>query len=297
VDVASLLHEWWSWKRPSAAPTTIVVTESAIRFLVRDFGTREVNSLKVRDIDKWYSSMQARGYAVKYARRVMSVLSAAYSKGVRWEICDANPCLLAESPKNRSKVRALSPAVVRAALDFVRDRSLALYLFLRLAATTGARRSELLGLDRGDFAADVGLLTFRRVCTPGPGGQVIRDVTKTPRGARCVSLDPETCALLEKQLLSHNSAWVFPGRNAQQPMSPRTATRIVGSVGRELGVRLSPHLFRHYCATELLRRGFGLNVVASRLGDSPGTIASIYGHIVPADDARIASAIAATLTE
>jgi len=66
---------------------------------------------------------------------------------------------------------------VRRALDWAREHDFTMFVFLRLAAVTGARRSELIDLQRGDFAA--GQVTIRRVCVPGPGGITIVNQTKS----------------------------------------------------------------------------------------------------------------------
>ena len=151
MDVATLLDEWWAWKRANSSATAIVVSEQNIRFLKRDLGRGDVDDVTIRTIDKWHSGTQERGYAPRYARRIMSVLSAAYSKGVAWEICDVYPVKGAERPRIKTKVKAPTPETVRRALDWAREHDYTLYVFVRLAAVRGMRRSELVGLDRHDY--------------------------------------------------------------------------------------------------------------------------------------------------
>src|SRR5207253_3145043 len=107
---------------------------------------------------------------------------------VRWELASTNPVRSAQAPKPRGKVKAPSQDTVRRAITYARLRDPQLWLFIRLAATSGARRSELLGLRRDDFAADVCQITFRRVVVRDEHGIAIVDAAKSQRGARTITV-------------------------------------------------------------------------------------------------------------
>ena len=65
---------------------------------------------------------------------------------------DAAPLIMLVS---NAKDASEESAAIKAALDHAFTHHLWLYAFLRLAATSGARRSELLGLRRDDFDAEL----------------------------------------------------------------------------------------------------------------------------------------------
>jgi integrase len=295
ITISQLLDEWYEWKRSKLACTSRAATVNAIKILKADLGDVLVDALRVRHVDAWYTTAEERGYAPLYAKKIMAVLSSCYSTAVRWDIAAANPVKFAEAPKPRGKVKAPSSATVKRAITYARLRDPQLWCYIRLAATTGARRSELLGLRREDFAADVCQITIRRTVVRDEHGVSIVDATKSERGARTISIDRDTAHLIEKCLAQHDSPWLFYGRDRSQPMYPSSITHRVTAVGKALGVHLHLHQLRHYVATELLRAGVPVTVVAGRLGDAPATIMSIYGHSIPADDAAVAESIASAL--
>lgn len=296
ITVAQLLDEWYLWKSGDLEPPTVVTTVSAIRFLKRDFGSMTVAAVKTRHVDRWFAEMKRRGYSPAYAKRLAGVLSAALSTAIRWELAETNPVASSEKPKaGKSRVQSPTADTVKRVLLYAATHDPVLFLFLRIDAITGARRSEILGLCRSDFDADLRTLTIRRVVVPGSAGVAILDRTKSDRGARTISIDEQTTALIEKSLASHESCWLFPGRDPSKPMYPTTVTHNVKKIGDALGVRLHPHALRHYVATTSLRSGVGLNVVAARLGDAPATVMKVYAHAIAADDAAVADAIAASI--
>lgn len=62
-------------------------------------------------------------------------------------------------------------------------------------------------------------------------------------------------------------------------LSRRQAWKIVSDAGKKIGVKVSPHLFRHYRATQLLNEGMPLESVQAYLGHaSPETTRIVYAH-------------------
>ena len=102
---------------------------------------------------------------------------------------------------NASPPRVLPPEVrpptveqVTALLDDLEHRDHELFTFVRLAAATGARRSQLLGLRWAELDADHSAIGFCRAFVDGQHGPVLR-ATKNHRSYR-VSIDAGTLRLL-----------------------------------------------------------------------------------------------------
>jgi integrase len=296
ISVSELLQQWYAFKRADFAPSTRKVSEQAVRVLDEHFGPVSLNALKARHLDAWYAEMRAKGWSALYIKRVVSVLGTAFNCAVRWELAASNPVTISQLPrKNTARVQSPSSATVRAALQIAAANDPGLFAFIRLAAVSGARRSELLGLRREDLDVDIGTITIRRVVTVGDEGVAILERTKSARGAFTVSMSNETVKVLEKWLATHASEWIFPGRDPRRPLSPGFITHQVMRLGRLLGVPLRTHMLRHFAATMSLQSGTPITVVAHRLGDSVSTIQQVYAHSVAPTDSAAADALAATL--
>jgi integrase len=166
-----------------------------------------------------------------------------------------------------------------------------LYFYFRLSAYTGARRGELLALRWTDFDGTALTLNKSRVRT----NRSILELNKTKGGAnhqRRVPLDAETIAQLtehrKRQIAERlalgehwqDTGYIFTQENGL-PIHPDTATRIFGKLIKKAGLRHNRlHDTRHTHATELLRAGEPLHVVAHRLGHRDAMVtATIYAHV------------------
>jgi integrase len=295
ITVGELLDEWFEYNRADLQPTSQRTTKQAIKELKAEFGALSVDAIKPRHIDQWATRLRAEGIAPGTIRRRAGVLGTAFRTGVRWELCSSNPVAAAELPRVTTSVKAPDRDTVKRALTEA-QRNPKLYLFLRLAAVTGARRSELLALRRDDFDPDSQTLAIKKVHVPVEHGTVTLERTKTKRGARVIAVDAETGQLIEKWLSDHDSPWLFPARwDRGKPMHPTSITHEVNKIGKKLGVKLSPHKLRHYAATQGLAAGTPLPVLAARLGDAPGTIMSVYCSAIGSDDRGAADVLAASI--
>ena len=79
-------------------------------------------------------------------------------------------------------------------LEWSRREDSALFCYLRLAVSTGARRSQLLALRWGDVDEERAAVAFTRALVEGPDGPELRS-TKTHRTYR-VELDADTLDVL-----------------------------------------------------------------------------------------------------
>jgi hypothetical protein len=144
VTVAELLERWYERTRYDLATTTRQTTEGAMRVLVEDFGAASVDALRPRHLDDWHTTRRAKGYSRAYSVRIMGVLSAACAWGIRRDLCETNPVASARQRREKGrKVKPPRPETVKAALALAQKTDPTLFLFLRIGAITGARRSEI----------------------------------------------------------------------------------------------------------------------------------------------------------
>jgi len=171
--------------------------------------------------------------------------------------------------------------------------------YLRLAATTGARRSQLVALHWSDIDLDAGTVTFcRAIIDGGPDVGLVERGTKTGRKWK-VALAPaaaervrafrpvceERAAAVGTKL--DRDSYVFAtqpdGSASWRPDNVSARWRRIRKLADLDGVRL--HDLRHYVATQLLGAGVDPRTVAGRLGHANPTVTmTVYGHFLPEKD-------------
>src|SRR5919206_548205 len=110
-------------------------------------GAIPVNRLRVQDLERWYVTLREKGLAPASIRKAHNIVRAALTQAVRWGWVQANVAALARPPVvARPVVATPKPATVRKMLKADDKITPEFATYLRLAAVTGARPGELLGL-------------------------------------------------------------------------------------------------------------------------------------------------------
>jgi integrase len=170
------------------------------------------------------------------------------------------------------------------------DRLSAAFL---LAATSGMRRGEILGLRWSDVDLDAGRLAVRQQLVT-TGYRLSFTEPKTNKGKRALDLDPATVGALRahrSRQLEERLAWgegyqdpglVFTSEDGG-PLHPQSFS---GSFERHVRASGLPpirlHDLRHTYATIALGAGMHPKVVSERLGHASITITlDTYSHVIP----------------
>ncbi|MGH3827293.1 MAG: hypothetical protein ACRDQX_08990, partial [Pseudonocardiaceae bacterium] len=141
------------------------------------------------------------GLSPKSVRNVHRLLHRALSDAVAWDYLVFNPAEHASLPRERRRGRSIpQPWSVEELAQWLRqaqeDRFAGMWV---LAATTGMRRSELLGVRRDSLNLDAGTLTIDETLI-SVAGRAEESDGKTEAGVRTVSLDSFTIAALGRHL-------------------------------------------------------------------------------------------------
>lgn len=314
--LVDLLGRWFEAASPAWAPTTASHTRSVIDcYLNPHLGHLHVAKLTTEDIDDFYGHLLRTGgrddrpLAPGTVARVHGVLHRALAQAVRWEWIWLNPAANASPPRvPPAEIRAPSPEEVARLLEAVRSDDPALFCFLRLAASTGARRGQLLALRWDAIDWEAGAVAFTRALVQGLHGPELRP-TKTQRTHRA-DLDGGTLKELQRHRVRaegqaweagvalRRSAFVFslePG--GSRPWQPNWVTKRFIARRRAAGLaRFRLHDLRHFMATQMLAAGVPIATVAQRLNHArASTTLNVYAHSVPGGDRRAAETLAAIL--
>jgi len=309
--VAVLCREWLDHAAPSFSPKTVETTRMYIEDpIIPALGSLQVAKLTPSDLDRFYRQLlevgRSRGpYAPATIRRVHGIIRRALTQGVRWGWITHNPAIDASPPRVPMKeLKAPDPGEVVQLFRLAQESDPELATFIMLAASSGARRGELLALRWSDIDLDRGTLSIERGIVL-VDGNLIEQSTKTHQSRR-ISLDAGTVSTLERHReLMIDSAqiagsaltpdgFVFShsvdGSSPWHPDSTSRAFRRICQQAGVTGVRL--HDLRHYVATRLLAAGVDVRTVAGRLGHrNPSTTLNVYSHFVPETDQEAAEAL------
>jgi integrase len=300
--VGDLLEAWFAIAKASWAPTTIRQTRSVLdRYLHPHLGQLRVGEITPAVIDACYASLRRDGgtrgqsLAPGTLARIHVVLRAAFSQAVRWGWVWDNPVERAHRiVASPGELHPPTPAELAELFDAVAAHDPQLHVFVVLAAETGARRAQLLGLRWGNIDLARRRVAFCAGWVEGPDGPVLSG-TKTKR-RHAVDVDPATVALLaEHQGNAGEDAdvadgFVFSDDHGITAWRPNRVTKAFGRARRAAGLRqFRLHDLRHFMATEMLQAGVPLAVVARRLDHRRvSTTLDRYAHAVPGGDATAA---------
>jgi integrase len=174
---------------------------------------------------------------------------------------------------------------------------------IMLAALTGCRRGELLGLRWSDVDRAEMVLQVQRSIKREEFGRVLRaGPTKTHQDRR-VALDPVMLAVIDTHR-RRAEAWaeeagvtigavgymLTEDPTGETPMAPDTLTHRFSRLAARTGAgSIRFHDIRHSVATTLLGAGYDLAVVAGRLGHRDPTVTlRVYAHALQQRDRQAA---------
>jgi integrase len=257
----------------------------------------KITDLRPTHIENFYSyyttnnGVNGQVLAPSTVAQCGAILKKALKYAVEVEgLMSFNPATRVPLPKGAGKSNnPWSMDELNSFLDVASEHRL--YFFFRLSAFTGARRGELLALRWSDFDGKSIMITKSRLEVAGVAFEQL-STKGGSNGQRRVILDSETIDLfnshrkrqLQERILIgehwQDGDFVFTQENGL-PLDPGTPSHLFGKMIKKAGLRnIRLHDLRHLHATELLRLGEPLHVVAQRLGHRDAMVtATIYAHV------------------
>ncbi len=301
-----LLDEWLPAIRGTVRPNTHDTYERLMRVHVakRDIGAIPLRSLNGAHVDALYADLELSGLSVNTRRLIHSTLSRALHDAVRWDKLSRNPAQHADPPSaSRTRAQAWTTGELRRFLGRVSDDRL--FALWRLAATTGMRRGELLGLTHQALDLDGARLRVdQQLLVSGEFGP-----PKSRRSERTIALDADTVDALRRHVDTQAFERALAGLAYEdhdlvfcdqlgRPLRPGTTSAAFVQHRKAAKIPVgSMHVLRHTSATIGLTEGVPLHVVAARLGDDPKTVLGTYAHLLPQSDAEAAAVVAAAIVD
>ena len=309
-------EKWLEHARTTTAPSTFRRYRQIItKELIPAFGTTKLADLSPLQIQAFLGRSLTRKRKRKSGgdlspRTVLHffrVLKRALAQAVRWQLIVRNPCDLVDPPRVQLKeMKALDERQLLSLLAAIRQTRH--YVPVLLAATTGMRQGEILGLKWSDINLEC------REC------QVVRSLQKTDEGLSFKT--PKTRRSRRTVLLPHLAITALKAHRGQQNeerlfLGPAykdqdlVFARPDGSMWppmqfasdfrrliRRRGFNIRFHDLRHTHASQLLKAGVPVKVVSERLGHATASITlDVYSHVLPGMQADAVAKIDAALGE
>ncbi len=141
---------------------------------------------------------------------------------------------------------------------------------IELMFATGIRIGELTAIDLGDLDLENGVI---RIHGKGSRERIVFIPTNTLEQLLRRYLRERTAIQPENDLL-------LIGKEGR-PASSQFIRSLVRTLGISVGIAngLTPHMFRHSAATQLLEKGVGIRVIQRLLGHESITTTQIYAHV------------------
>lgn len=310
IDPSKLtVGEWLAeWSTKCIAPTkrrrTVKMYEVMIRTqLVPALGAIPVQRLKPSDIQKYIADATTNGYAPATIRMHLAILSGALTQAVTDNLVPRNVVAGVKKPKvqrpeHRVKANTWTATDARTFLAEAAKHGPMVYVYYATALSTGARRSELAGLQWDAVDFDRGLITIMQELDLPEGDDTHATAfgpTKT-NTTRVINIG-HVVKLLRAHRRHQNEVKMKCGRadnyedhdlvfcrehehltdawhKLGQPMyvdglGPGRMERLIKLAGVK---HISPHGLRDTCASLLSQDGTPVKVIAERLGHARATM-------------------------
>lgn len=306
MTVSGFIQLWLEARRAFLRPRTVAGYREKLTYLDRHIGHRRLAVITPAVLSALYGRLLERGLSASTVHHLHAVTRRMFSDAERWGYLRTSPARNAEAPRMVKPDLATWTAqnVHRFLEGTVEDRWFGLW---RLAAGTGMRRGELVGLtwDRIDLAAGEIRVEASVVVVDG---RPTWSPPKSRSSLRVISLDPTTVEVLRKWRMRQAEQRLALGYRDKDlvfcwPDGRLINPNLVSKWFRQHVVTLGLppirfHDLRHTWATLALAAGVPAKVVSLHLGHSGIAITlDTYTHRVQHLQQDAATAVASLIDE
>jgi len=250
------------------------------RFAIPFFGRQRLADIEPADVRRFVRRIEDRGLAPATVRRYLQALRSLLADAVDDGTLAIDPSARVRVRTQRQDMNQDEPAksMTREELERLLAALPPRWLpFFSLLAETGLRISEALGLDWSDFK--LGERPTVWVRRQFYRGEMRR--TKTSTGRRELPISAGAARWVRASRPSPAEGPVFATRTGKR-LSDRNVRRALDAVTEPLGLGwVTPHVFRHTCASRLLSEGRSIRQVAGWLGHTdPAFTLRTYVHLM-----------------
>ena len=310
-----LVERWLPVQKSRVRPSTYDSYRRTVDLHVLPaLGDTPLGKLAPGNLELFYADLLAKGrrkpggtnkgLSPKTVRNIHVMLNKALSDAHRKGLVTRNVAALADPPalnaQRREEIKAWDANQLSVFLNAVEPHRL--YPALHLAAHTGMRRGEVLGLRWGDIDWSRNRVSVRQALISVAYEVQFSDV-KTGNGRRTIDLEPGDMEVLAewrrrrarerdgRRPAASDLVFTKPdGAHIHPDLFSQTFDR---QVAKLKVLTISLHDLRHTHATLLLKAGVHVKIVSERLGHANVAFTmSVYQHVLPGMQAEAAATFA-----
>lgn len=310
LTVEQFMHQWIDHMRHRIRPTTFDRYEGVTRnHIIPSLGKTKLAKLKPMQIQAFEARLLESGrikgpggLSAQTVLHIHRVFSEALGQAVRWQLLAVNPALAVQPPRaKRPELTIPDAETVERIVESAKGTSI--YVAVLLAAATGMRRGEILGLRWSEVDLQQGVVRVVTTYQRSRRGLEFAD-PKTQRARRTIALPRFAVEVLRRHQHHQNARKLAAGHawhdfnlvtelGDGRPQDPSEFTRKFADLAKKAdapGVRL--HDMRHAFATMLLNSGVHPKIASEALGHSTiGITLDTYSHVLPNMQGVAAAAI------
>lgn len=279
ITTADWLRTWFeTFARPRIRANTARSYAYILRIAAEEVGAIPLGRLTDIDLQGvLYGRLHGKH---RTARLFRTILRAALQRAVRSRLLKESPADCLELPPKPAKRPFVAPTATdwRALLDCQQSTYAAWHWILLTEFVTGARMSELLGLQWDDFTffrdkagrLTGGTLHIRHALIVGTDGISLQP-TKTARSDRVLQLPAAYCLEMQAFRMAQGQRAVagFVFLQAGRPIHPASFSSHYARVRKRLGIGTTFHMLRHDLASRMKQSArFDLKDIQAQLGHS-----------------------------
>jgi integrase len=268
-------------RKPIRATTVPTIQAALDKWILPEIGHLPLyETAKYPAMKALVAKMNAGGLSAQtvnaYFRMAVAVIESAedadghplYPR--KWDANKLDLPMVESSKQRRPSITAETMA------EFARVTNPKYRMLLILAACTGCRIGELLGLEVKDLLDD---FTTVRIIQQAKGAKLTPEL-KTANSARFVDISPEVAALLKGFLAGRTSGLVFPNRTGK-PLNPSNIrNRIIHPLLKTKGLPMGGnHIFRRFRMTWLRENSVPADIERFWLGHANRTVGDDYSML------------------
>jgi len=275
--------EWRQMQNPLAPSTIDHYKTSTELQIVPFFGKMKLINISTETIQRWILKLSQEGYNNSSINIKIATLKVMMKEAVRLKLIPANPAdkikkLTADNKEvkilNNEEVQKLFPSDWKEIWGSYES-----YLFNKLAACTGMRLSEIIGLQSENVHED-----YIHVCAQYSRKYKIRPL-KT-KDSRNIPITPVLYSELSVLIRKNGGGFLFTRPGSREPITPNRIYKETRRAFDKIGINreerkkrgLALHHWRHFLNTALLMANVNTLKVQKVTGHKTLSMTKHYAH-------------------